>query len=122
MAAAKLSSVSFQSSVSNAPAGRATAGAKLQPASGLVFASELARIAPAKAPSTLNRKDPFVQLEAVFLRSFVEAMLPTDNVGMFGTGNAGEYWRSMLADQMASSIAVSGRIGIANLLRSRFNK
>ena len=73
----------------------------------------------AKASTT---KDPFVQMESVFLRNFVESMLPKDDGGLFGSGIAGEYWRSLLAEQMADAIAVTGKLGIAETLRSRINK
>lgn len=96
--------------------------AKPRPVSGSAFTAELSTTAPAKLPASVAKKDPFVQLEAVFLRNFVEAMLPADNAGMFGTGNAGEYWRSIMADQMANAIAVNGRTGIADVLRSSFKK
>jgi Rod binding domain-containing protein len=68
------------------------------------------------------RKDPFVQLEAAFLRNFVEAMLPKDEAGIFGGGLSGDYWRSMLADQIAGTVAASGTLGIAETLRNDFAK
>ena len=63
------------------------------------------------------KQDAFTQLEAVFLRNFVEAMLPAEDAGSFGTGSAGEYWRSMLADEMAQAVAENGQLGIADTLR-----
>ncbi len=86
------------------------------------FAAMLSANVAAKQPLSVAKKDPFVQFEAVFLRNFVEAMLPADNAGMFGTGNAGEYWRSMLADQMANAIAINGSTGIADVMRKGFNQ
>ena len=95
---------------------------KQGPVSGSGFAAELSAATTAKQPPSLAKKDPFVQLEAVFLRNFVEAMLPADNAGMFSTGSAGEYWRSMLADQMSNAIAMNGSTGIADVMRKGFNK
>lgn len=66
------------------------------------------------------KQDAFTQLEAVFLRNFVEAMLPAEDAGSFGTGSAGEYWRSMLADEMAQAVAKNGQLGIADTLRKSF--
>ncbi len=68
------------------------------------------------------REDPFVQLEAAFLRNFVEAMLPKDEIGIFGGGLSSDYWRSMLADQIAGAVAASGTLGIAEILRNDFAK
>lgn len=98
------------------------AGGKTRTDAEKTFAAELSAMAPPKLSTGAAKKDPFVQLEAVFLRNFVEAMLPAENAGMFGTGSAGEYWRSMLADQMANAVAVNGSTGIADVLRTRLNK
>jgi hypothetical protein len=60
-----------------------------------------------------SRPDVFSQFEAFVLQSFLQAMLPKHADSVFGRGTAGEIWKSMLAEQLASEIARSGRVGIA---------
>ena len=47
------------------------------------------------------------------LKTFVEASMPEDATGIFGSGTAGEVWKSMLAEQIANQMARAGGIGIA---------
>lgn len=56
------------------------------------------------------------QFEAMMLNSFVSEMLPKDTGEVFGQGMAGDMWRSMLADQVSTQIAKSGKLGIARRL------
>jgi len=56
------------------------------------------------------------QFEAMMLNSFVGEMLPKDTGEVFGQGMAGDMWRSMLADQVSTQIAKSGRLGLARRL------
>lgn len=56
--------------------------------------------------------------EAMALSTFVETMLPGDAESVFGSGTAGNVWRSMLAEQVAGEIAKAGGIGIADSLRA----
>ena len=51
------------------------------------------------------------QFEAMMLNSFVSEMLPKDTGEVFGQGTAGDMWRSMLADQVSTQIAKSGKLG-----------
>lgn len=60
---------------------------------------------------------PLEKFEAFVLRSFVESMLPDADSSYFGTGTAGEVWRSMLAEQIGNEIAAGGGIGIADTLK-----
>lgn len=54
--------------------------------------------------------------EAMALATFVESMLPDDAETVFGTGSAGDIWKSMLAQQIAGEMAKSGGVGIARQL------
>jgi peptidoglycan hydrolase FlgJ len=56
------------------------------------------------------------QFEAMMLNSFVSEMLPKDTSSVFGQGTAGDMWRSMLADQVSTQIAKSGKLGLARRL------
>jgi flagellar protein FlgJ len=52
----------------------------------------------------------------MMLNSFVSEMLPKDTGEVFGQGMAGDMWRSMLADQVSTQIAKSGKLGLARRL------
>jgi Rod binding domain-containing protein len=51
--------------------------------------------------------------EAVYLTNFVQSMLPDESEEVYGKGNAGEMWKSMMAEQLGSTLAASGGVGIA---------
>jgi Rod binding domain-containing protein len=51
--------------------------------------------------------------EAVYLTNFVQSMLPDESEEVYGKGNAGEMWKSMMAEQLGTTIAESGGVGIA---------
>ena len=40
-------------------------------------------------------------------------MLPKDSEEVYGKGNAGEIWKSMMAEQFADTISRNGGVGIA---------
>jgi peptidoglycan hydrolase FlgJ len=56
------------------------------------------------------------QFEAMMLNSFVSELLPKDTGEVFGQGTAGDMWRSMLAEQVSTQIAKSGKLGLAKRL------
>jgi hypothetical protein len=58
-------------------------------------------------------KEPYRQFEAFVLQSFVQSMLPKESESVFGSGLAGRYWSSMLAEQIAGQMAAAGGVGIA---------
>jgi flagellar protein FlgJ len=60
----------------------------------------------------------FQGFEAMALTTFVEAAFPDNASAVFGSGLAGGVWKSMLAEQMATQMARSGGIGIADQLAS----
>ncbi|WP_279483905.1 rod-binding protein [Aureimonas sp. SK2] len=59
---------------------------------------------------------PLQKFESFVLRSFIENMLPSQNTAFFGTGTAGNIWRSMLAEQIGDEMASAGGVGIAKML------
>ncbi|WP_427024051.1 rod-binding protein [Aureimonas ureilytica] len=63
--------------------------------------------------------EPLQRFESFVLRSFVESMLPDKNTSFFGTGTAGQIWKSMLAERIGDEMAASGGIGIADMLAKR---
>lgn len=58
--------------------------------------------------------EAFVKFEAMVLQSFIQTMLPKDNEAVYGAGMAGEMWQSMLAEQLGTTMAQRGGIGIAS--------
>lgn len=60
--------------------------------------------------------DAYRNFEAFFIQSFVENMLPKGSEANYGTGTAGEVWRSQLAEKIGTEIAESGGIGVADRL------
>ena len=63
-----------------------------------------------KIPATYRK------FEAMVLQNFVKSMLPTESENVFGKGNAGDIWKSMMAEQIGDVISKSGGIGIAEQL------
>ncbi len=73
------------------------------------------RLAAAQA-SPDKTKQAKTQFEAMMLNSFVSELLPKDTGEVFGQGMAGDMWRSMLAEQVSTQIAKSGKLGLARRL------
>ncbi len=71
--------------------------------------------------ATVVRKpaSPYQQFEAAMLKSFFEAMLPSNANSVFGSGFAGEVWKSMFAQSLATSVSHTKSIGIARELEAR---
>ncbi len=77
-------------------------------------------MASAETPAALARaskvKDVGQQFEALYLRQMLEECMPKDSASLFGEGTAGSVWRSMLADNMATTLSKSGTMGIAQMI------
>lgn len=54
--------------------------------------------------------------EASVLQTFVNSMLPQDSEEVYGKGSAGEIWKGMMAEQIATAMSKDGGIGIAEQL------
>ena len=87
-----------------------------------VLASQNTSLHPAPSAAALfgtvqpaKRGDPYEQFEVTVLKSLFELMLPAKANSVFGSGFAGEVWRSMLADSLAG---VAGKAGVAGIARS----
>lgn len=59
---------------------------------------------------------PYEKFEAFVLQTFIQSMLPENSEALFGSGTAGEIWRSMLAEGLGTQLARTGGIGIARML------
>jgi Rod binding domain-containing protein len=113
---------------SNAAAEFASVAAAIAtPNAGAVSTSKPVASTPSMAPSAsdlpatkLPAKTPipkaYTQFEAFFLQTFVESMLPKDANALFGSGMAGNIWKSMLAQHLADELAQSAAFGIAKKL------
>ncbi|TWD55402.1 rod binding protein [Agrobacterium vitis] len=69
-----------------------------------------------RATNAIKTEDipkPYRQYEGVVLQNFISSMLPKDSEAVFGKGNAGEIWKSMMAEQIGNTIAERGGLGIA---------
>ena len=116
------------------PARYKRAVAKLDAADGAGFADSLAAegSAPATpAPAPVPQHAPVIaqdsntaagraavtyrKFEAMALANMLEAAMPRDE-NFFGKGVAGDTWKSMLIDQIASQMAKHGGVGIADEL------
>ncbi|TGD95603.1 rod-binding protein [Methylobacterium nonmethylotrophicum] len=62
--------------------------------------------------------DPYKKFEGLVLQQFVEAMMPEKSETVYGKGNAGGIWKSMLAEQIGTQIAKAGGLGIAKMLNA----
>lgn len=59
------------------------------------------------------KDSPYKKFEAMVLSTFVESMLPKNATAVYGSGNAGGVWRTMLAQKIGDQVAQAGGIGIA---------
>lgn len=63
----------------------------------------------------------YQEFEAFMLQSFVENMFTSDNSKVFGKGQAGKIWQSMMSEAIAKEMAANGGIGIAKMLLKQAN-
>ncbi len=71
------------------------------------------------APVASAKDNPLRKFEAMVLSTFVESMLPAKATAVYGKGNAGGVWRSMLAQKIGDQVAEAGGIGIAKKIAGR---
>lgn len=71
-----------------------------------------ATVTPAMTPA----RKAAVGLESVLLKGMIEEMLPKDAAEVYGSGVAGDVWRSMLSEKIADEVAKSGALHIADRL------
>lgn len=70
-------------------------------------------------PANSKATDAYRSFEAFFIQNFIQSMLPKDSEANFGSGTAGEMWRSMSAEHMAKAIADAGGLGIAERMMAQ---
>ena len=64
--------------------------------------------------------DPRVKFEGFVLQTFIETIMPKDSESTFGSGLAGDMWKSMLSEKIANVVASRGGLGIANRILADF--
>lgn len=72
----------------------------------------------ANATALTERQDTavspaFRRFEAMALGGFIEQILPKASASLYGSGTAGQIWRSMLAERIADQVTLGGGIGLA---------
>jgi hypothetical protein len=70
-------------------------------------------VPPTRLPATDPHLKVYKGLEALLLQNLVDNMLPKDATDYFGTGSAGEIWRSMLAEQLGKRLSDRIDLGLA---------
>jgi peptidoglycan hydrolase FlgJ len=73
-------------------------------------------LAQGAAGATTKAGKAATAFEAEIIDSFVKEMLPKNASDVYGQGEAGDIWRSMLSDQISNQIAKNGELGIARKL------
>lgn len=73
--------------------------------------------AAAAAPAPARKADAAQKFEAFVLQTFIQEMMPETPEGVYGSGIAGDFWKSMMAEKIADQVAQRGSIGIADLVR-----
>ncbi len=64
-------------------------------------------------------RQAYAGLEGVLIANMLDGMMGSGRNGLFGGGLAGSYWKSMLAQSIATQVAQGGGLGIgASLLSS----
>ena len=83
-----------------------------------------AQLATTSHSATGNDKSAaaYQKFEAFLLQTFVEAMLPKDASNVYGSGTAGDIWRSMFAEHIANELAASTKLGIAERISEHRNR
>ncbi|XUY27186.1 rod-binding protein [Agrobacterium sp. rho-8.1] len=57
--------------------------------------------------------ETYRKFEASVLSTMLQNMMPKESEEVYGKGSAGDFWKSMMAEQMADAVSKRGGIGIA---------
>lgn len=66
-----------------------------------------------KSKKAVEMPEEYRKFEASILQNFVNTMMPKDSEAVYGKGSAGEFWQSMMSEQIADQMSKGGGIGIA---------
>jgi len=75
--------------------------------------------APLATQAFRTRKVPDAaqKFEAFALQTFIQEMMPDTPEGVYGSGVAGDFWKSMMSEKIAEQVAERGSVGIADYVR-----
>lgn len=59
------------------------------------------------------------KFEASIASTFIQSMMPKDSEDVYGKGPAGDYWKGMMAEQIANEVSKKGGFGIAQQVYSQ---
>ena len=76
-------------------------------------ATTASQVPHAKVPETYRK------LEASIASTFIQSMLPAESEEVYGKGSAGDFWKSMMSEQIADAVSKRGGFGIAEALFSK---
>lgn len=84
-------------------------------------ASTINNLYSSQVPLEIRAKqnNSYKKFEAAMLQNFVEKMFTSDTSDVFGKGEAGSIWRSMMSEAIAKQMAEAGGIGIAKMLEKQ---
>jgi len=68
------------------------------------------------APAGKAAPAPYVKFEAMVLQSFLQSMMPRKAEAVYGEGMSGDMWKSLLSQELGTTMADRGGIGIAESL------
>ena len=63
--------------------------------------------------------ETYRKFEASVASTFIQNMLPSESEEVFGKGSAGDFWKGMMAEQIADAVSKQGGFGIAEKLFSQ---
>jgi Rod binding domain-containing protein len=70
-----------------------------------------------RAPHVRKTADAAEKFESFVLQSFIQEMMPDNASEVYGSGIAGDFWKSMMSEKIAEQVAARGGIGIAETIR-----
>lgn len=71
----------------------------------------------ARVPHVRKTADAAEKFESFVLQSFIQEMMPDEASQVYGSGVAGDFWKSMMAEKIAEQVAAAGGIGLADTVR-----
>lgn len=72
----------------------------------------------ARAPHQKKSADAAQKFEAFVLQTFIQEMMPKESEAVYGSGIAGDFWKSMMSEKIAEQVAERGSVGIADYVRA----
>lgn len=70
----------------------------------------------AEKSATSAAQKSYRDFESFFLQSLFQLMLPQDGASIYGKGTAGEFWKSLFAENLGKELSEAGGIGVADQL------